>query len=209
MFKFLNVENPFFRFMGRVADAILINFLWIIFSLPVVTLGAASSALYETFDTCVIREEGTVFATFLTVFKRRILRSILTTLAYELFIGGGLAVILLGYSRGNSAEWLGAIYLFVGILMAVALSMAMYTFFLLRHAKLTPIREALFALVLTIRHLPRTLLALGVFLGIQILLDWFPYAILFASAGFCFLIRKPFEKTAAAYPQYIVREELL
>ena len=44
--RLFNLNSKFYRFMTRAADCILLSLLWIVFSLPVVTCGAASAALY-------------------------------------------------------------------------------------------------------------------------------------------------------------------
>lgn len=44
--RLFHLDSRFYRFMTRVGDCILLSLLWIVFSLPVVTCGAASSALY-------------------------------------------------------------------------------------------------------------------------------------------------------------------
>ena len=44
--RLFNLESKFYRFMTKVADCIVLSLLWIVFSLPVVTCGAASAALY-------------------------------------------------------------------------------------------------------------------------------------------------------------------
>ena len=46
MFRsFFNPENPFFRFTGRVLDIMVLSVLWLVCSLPIVTIGPASAAL--------------------------------------------------------------------------------------------------------------------------------------------------------------------
>lgn len=42
----LNINNPFFRAMSLLADVAVLSVLWIVCSLPVVTAGAATLALY-------------------------------------------------------------------------------------------------------------------------------------------------------------------
>lgn len=41
----LNIDNPMFRAMGWLGDMVLLNLLWILCSLPVVTAGASTTAL--------------------------------------------------------------------------------------------------------------------------------------------------------------------
>lgn len=48
--KKMNIENPFFEFMGRVGDVMLLNLFFLIFSLPVFTAGASFAALYQSYD---------------------------------------------------------------------------------------------------------------------------------------------------------------
>lgn len=41
-----NYDNPVWRFIGKLGDLILLNVLWIICSIPVFTIGAATTAVY-------------------------------------------------------------------------------------------------------------------------------------------------------------------
>lgn len=47
MEKFFNIDAPIFRFMTRVGELMIFSVLWILCSLPVVTVGAATAALYH------------------------------------------------------------------------------------------------------------------------------------------------------------------
>ena len=46
----LNIENTFFEMMGRLGDIMIVNILFIICSLPVITIGASITAMYHTFQ---------------------------------------------------------------------------------------------------------------------------------------------------------------
>lgn len=63
MKKVFDMDNPVFRFMGHVFDMILLNFLWVFTSLPIVTMGASTAALHAVTcqqlthrDTSVIKD---------------------------------------------------------------------------------------------------------------------------------------------------------
>ncbi len=43
-----DIDNPFFAFMGTLADIVIVNILFLICSVPVITAGASISAMYET-----------------------------------------------------------------------------------------------------------------------------------------------------------------
>lgn len=43
MGKMFDMDNPVWRFMGKVTDMFFLTCLWLLFSLPVVTTGASTS----------------------------------------------------------------------------------------------------------------------------------------------------------------------
>ena len=47
--KKLSIDNPFFEFMGKVGDVMIVNILFLICSVPIITMGASVFAMYETF----------------------------------------------------------------------------------------------------------------------------------------------------------------
>ena len=69
MGKIFSLDNPFFRFMGRVGDVMLLDLLWIIFSLPIVTIGASTTAMNYVMLKMVRDEEGYIWPSFWKSFK--------------------------------------------------------------------------------------------------------------------------------------------
>lgn len=45
--KKLSIEHPFFEFMGNIGDWIILNVLFVVTSLPVVTIGMTATAMYK------------------------------------------------------------------------------------------------------------------------------------------------------------------
>ena len=45
--KKFGIDNPFFAFMGRVGDILILNILFVITSIPIVTIGMSLSAMYR------------------------------------------------------------------------------------------------------------------------------------------------------------------
>lgn len=62
-------ENPFFSMMNKIVDCFYASFLWIVFSLPIVTAGAASTAFYYTIHKCVRGSRGYVWQSFWSAFR--------------------------------------------------------------------------------------------------------------------------------------------
>lgn len=44
--SFFSIESPLYKFMNRLLDMIKLNFLWILCSLPIITMGAATTAAF-------------------------------------------------------------------------------------------------------------------------------------------------------------------
>lgn len=60
MKSFFNPDNFIFRWSTRIFDVIVLSLLWVVFSVPIVTLGPATAALYYSAVKCVrFKEEGT------------------------------------------------------------------------------------------------------------------------------------------------------
>jgi len=62
-------DSPAMEFMGKVADMIILNILWFLCSLPVITVGAATTAKYAGSMRIIRNEESPVFKAFFKDFK--------------------------------------------------------------------------------------------------------------------------------------------
>lgn len=69
-------DNWLFRGMSRIADYFLVSCCWLLCSLPVVTVGSASIALYDTVAHCIRSGEGHLFRRFFRTFKNELVRGI-------------------------------------------------------------------------------------------------------------------------------------
>lgn len=67
--RVFRIDSPFYRFMNLVYYLLVTNFLWILFSLPIFTAGASTTALYYIMGK-VVRGEGiNIFRDFWGSFK--------------------------------------------------------------------------------------------------------------------------------------------
>ena len=64
-----SLDNPVMRFLSRVADIMLLNLLFLVCSLPVVTIGASLTALYYCLFKIKAEEEGYLTKKFFHSFK--------------------------------------------------------------------------------------------------------------------------------------------
>ncbi len=67
--KFFNYDSPFWSFMSRIADLVIVNILWLVFCIPVFTIGASTAAMYRVTLNMVRGEGGGVVRSFWASFK--------------------------------------------------------------------------------------------------------------------------------------------
>lgn len=75
MRKFFQMNGPVFDFLGKVADILILNLLWLLTSLPIITIGASTSALFSVTILMVKEREGNIFQNYFAAFKRNFKRS--------------------------------------------------------------------------------------------------------------------------------------
>jgi len=69
MKDFFNEDNAFMRFLGTIADCILLNIVFILCCLPVVTIGASVTALYYVAFKLSSHDDGYIIRRFFKSFK--------------------------------------------------------------------------------------------------------------------------------------------
>lgn len=79
-----NYDGPFIQLFNKIADCVCLSFLWLISSLPVITIGASTTALYYSMNKCVRRSEGGVWNTYWHSFRTNFRQA--TTLWLVLFL---------------------------------------------------------------------------------------------------------------------------
>lgn len=82
-------ENKFWVFMEKVANTFFLSLLWLLFSLPIITAGSATTACYSFLIKSARDEEGYLFRSFYRSFKKNFWQS---TLVWLLAIAVGLVL---------------------------------------------------------------------------------------------------------------------
>ena len=131
MRRLLDINNPIMRFLTAMFDLMALSVLWVVFSLPIFTMGAASTALYSAAYHHVRKGEDYLWNSFFSAFKENFKRSTLTwlvALAILGFLGADAlllrSLILQGYSFG----W------FYGVTLALVVLALTWTVYLAAYA---------------------------------------------------------------------------
>ena len=157
------IDNPIMRGMGRLADFIILNLLWIICSIPIITIGASTTALYTVMLKLVKNEEGYIAKGFLKAFKENFKQS---TIIWLIFLLIGI-IFVVDYSSlklmpDKVAGALQILFLFMGALLVAA---SVYAFALQARFVNTVKNTLKNAVILVFAKLPFTVLIIILTIG--------------------------------------------
>lgn len=68
--KFFRYDSAFWNVTGKLFDLFLLNILWVLTSLPLVTIGASSAALYSVTMQMARKEEPAILRSYFAAFKK-------------------------------------------------------------------------------------------------------------------------------------------
>lgn len=88
-------DSPFNVFMTLVFDIVILSVLWILTSIPLITIGASSSAMYAVMLRRVRNDEGYIVKGFFKAFKDNFRESLPAALLYVLLIAVLIADLLI------------------------------------------------------------------------------------------------------------------
>lgn len=158
MNRFFGLDSPFFKVMTKVADFIILNFLVLVFSIPVITIGPAFTAMYYVALKEVRGEEGYLWRDFWKSFKQNFKQGFII----ELIVAAAFAVLYINvitcYRWSYEGSTVGQILMFLNIgLGIICIASLIYLFPLLAQFTNT-VKNMLFnSLLMAMKHLPQTL----------------------------------------------------
>ena len=165
--NFFVIDSPVMRFLGRVGDILLLNIVFVVTSIPVITIGTALSALYTVAMKLVRGEDPAIIKEYLKAYKRNFKPATICWLIMAV-IG-----VLLFVDFRLVAVFSGTAYTVMRLLLAMILGIWLLTFLYLfsyiarfENTILNSMKNALF---LSVAHIPSTLMMLGVAIGLLII----------------------------------------
>lgn len=128
MRKILNFDGYVSNMMEKIANIICLSFIWFFSSVPVITIGASTTALYYTVNKCVRHSEGGIWRefwkSFKTEFKQATIIWLILLLVYGLLLASAYCAYVLYYT-GTGPKMMPIILL---VLLAVVTLWAVYIF---------------------------------------------------------------------------------
>ena len=167
--KFFSVDGGLYKFISRLWDMIKLNFLWLLFSLPIFTIGAATVAAYSVTLKMVDESEGYVGRQFIKAFKENWKQGIPLGMLGLL----GAYVIYLDFELFNKVEGNPIMFLIAGIVAVFIFGMAfIYAFPLSARYENTLLETLKNSARIATRYFVRTLLLVAV-LAVEVVIGIF------------------------------------
>lgn len=199
MGELFNTENKFFQGLNKIIDCICLSFLWMILCIPVVTAGAATTALYYTVNKVIKNNRSYIWTefwhAFRTNFKQSTLVWLILIVAYAIM--GIDCYIMYQFAKVGAAY--GSLYIVFAVLMLFTTMWANYLFpYIARFEnklKATLKNCAIIALL----NIWRTILVMILFVAAAAIIYVFPPATLIVPAVYMLLANLVLEKVFVKY----------
>ena len=169
--EFFANDGLFARTMNRLWDLICVSILWFVCSVPLITLGAASTAAYYTCAKVLRHHNGHIFGEFFRCFRREFRQSTLLTL----ILAALLAVLVLDCVYFYGSGFLFSLFCMMMLMLA---GCTLYMFALLSRFSMGLFRIFRTGLVLMFRHLFKTILLLILLFSAALGIYLMPWGIL-------------------------------
>ena len=167
--KWFAYDSPVMRAISKAADLALINLLWVVCSLPLVTAGAALCAKYYVGMKIAREQEPAVIRSFFSSFSQNLRQTLLPSILFCL--GGGALLWDWRYAILNESPVAYRLGLF--ILSALFMMVMLCFFVIIARYKITNKEAWKSALGMTAARLFRLLVAVAMFVLPFIISIWY------------------------------------
>ena len=173
--KLFSVDSPLYRFLSKLLDVIRLNFLWMIFSIPIITIGASTVAAMSVALRMADDEEGYIGRGFVRAFKENWKQG----MALWLITAAALYGIYLDFQFFEAVEGNPLMFLIIGIASSVlAVSALLYAYPLVARYENTLFHTINNSIDISRKFVGKTLLLAGI-LALEAVLFQFNTTMLF------------------------------
>lgn len=164
--NFFVIDSPLMRTLGKIGDIIFLNLLFVVTSIPLFTIGTALSAMYTVTMKIVRGQDPAVIREYFRAYKRNFRTATVCWVAMALaaallFVDFRLIGVLEGTVRSAARILLGAV-------LGLWCLMFLYLFPYIARFENTILQSMKNAWMLSVAHLPSTLLMLIITGGLVI-----------------------------------------
>ena len=174
MSNFFDSDNGFMQGFTKVTDTLILSILWLVCCVPVVTVGAASSALYYAFHKSIRQNRSYAWREFFAAFKSNFKRSTGIWLILLVFMLMSLVSCLLLGAMRESIPMAGVCLMMGVVILCFTAVWCIYA--LAYQARFENTMGAVLknSALLTFANLPRSILLLILFVAAVITVIYMP-----------------------------------
>lgn len=172
--NFFNPDSKLMITLGKAADFMILGVIWFICSIPIITIGASTTAFYYAAFK-VLSNDAHVIKAFFRSFKMNFKQSTLLWLTALIFLWLGVSSLIFYYNVDSDFRVIGLALMV--LVMLLYLFTMLYLFPYVSKFYCTFKKAIVNSLLLSIRHLPSTILI--VFLDVAMVLATFYFTALF------------------------------
>ena len=164
-------DNTLLSILGKITDSLLLCLLYLLSCLPIITIGAATTALYYTTHKVLRCDRSYLWKEYKRAWKENFKQA---TICWLIFAGIGALLgfdiyVMYGIFRAGSPY--GSAYVFFAVLLMAEILWMVYTFAYIARFQ-TSTKEVLRnSAIMTVIHIPKSLALLAV-LGVGAFLVW-------------------------------------
>lgn len=164
MSKLFRMDSPLMRFLTKIADLMVLNILFCVTSIPLITIGASWTALYSVTLKMVRDEEGSVSRSYFRSFRQNFRQATLLWLGVLVVLALlVLDIRVLNGMAGGTAP--GLLRVGVEILALLGIMVLQYLFPSLARFEASLADTLKNACMMALAHLPKTALMTAAVVG--------------------------------------------
>lgn len=205
MSNFFHYENDIMNALTRVVDAFVLGLLWLVCSIPIVTMGASTTAFYYAYNKSVRQKRSYAWKSFFDGLKINLKQS---TIIWFIFLGIGLLVILDYTILSPLVESFPVVTPFVGVFIAILIAVIMWGLVLFPYiGRFQNETKAILknVAIIVIANFFKVILLFILFVIILALTLWLPVVGLFAPAMYMYMANMILEQI---FRKYMTEEDL-
>ncbi|PLS01071.1 YesL family protein [Neobacillus cucumis] len=180
------VKSNFYAALEIFSNFLLLNLLWVLMCLPIVTIFPATAALFGVVREWVLKQDSSVFRSFFKCYKENFKQSFPLGLLWMVL----MALFYMNFTVISQLGSMGKMFftplLFLGGLLFIFVSA--FLFPVMVHYRLNWINLLKNSLILAISYLPFTLLVIAVLLAMAAAFFWQPITFLLIFSVGAYLI---------------------
>lgn len=205
MNNLFNLDNKFFRIVNKIVDCFWLNFLWLLFCIPIFTIGAANTAFYYTVNKVIRHDRGYVASEFWHAFKTNFKQSTLAWLIV-LFIG-----LLLGmdtyimYQFAQAGETSSVWCIVFLVFLALHIMWSSYIFSYIARFENTVKQTLKNSALIAIGAIGKTLILLVLYVACVLAIEIIPFLLFILPAVYMVIKNRIMEST---FQKYMSEEDL-